>query len=166
MFESALLEPGGRLTTHQRWTSLATMAAQAVGVAGMVLASMMFTDTLPRQFMPTIVLPVPPAGRAAETQRPPRPQSSLAAASRPGTFEAPRWIPAGVKRIVDAPQAPALNDDGVGVVGSRGAGGGENTILNEITRRAVPALPKPPAAGVVRLSRPEPGALIYRVEPR
>lgn len=165
MFESALLESGGRLTTRQRWTSLATMAAQAAGVAGMVLASMMFTDTLPRQFLPTFVLPVPPAGRAAEPQRPPRPQSSAAEASRPGTFEAPRWIPVGVKRIVDAPQAPSL-DDRAGVPGSPGPGGASNPIMNEITRGAAPALPKPPAAGVVRLSRPEPGALIYRVEPR
>lgn len=165
MFDSALLESGGRLHTNQRWTASASVMLQMAAIATIVVLSMVFTDQLPLQAFHIEGLPVPP-GPPPQTTEQPRPTSQPSTeVTSDGHIQPPTSIPVHAAEIVDPPAPPTI-PGGPYVPGSTGPGGpgGNTSLIADVLRPTnVIAPPKPPA--VVRLSQPEPGSLIYQVRP-
>ncbi len=61
MFEDSLMESGGRIKTHQKWTGLISTLAQLALLGFLVLLPLIFTEALPKGLTTNwLVAPPPP----------------------------------------------------------------------------------------------------------
>lgn len=164
LFDTALLESGGRLRTHQRWTALLSATLQMTAFTAVVLLSMAYTDTLPKLALITPIFS-PPSAAPSPAERPQTPAAAPVAEAT-GPFMQPQTIPRHTAYVVDSATSSAADDHGPFVPGAVGDGGPRNGMMEAILRHATVVPPQPPRPSVVHLSQPQPGALIVRVEPR
>lgn len=165
LFDTALLESGGRLRTRQGWTALLSATLQLSLFTAALLLSMAYTDTLPTLALVTPLFSPPSA--APPPAEGPQVPAAAPVAEATGPFMQPRAIPRNTVYVVDAATPSAADDPGPFVPGAvLSDAGPRNPTLDAILRHAAPAQPQPPRPSVVHLSQPQPGALIVRVEPR
>jgi protein TonB len=126
MFEQSIVRSASK--AKRLWAASLGMTGQAVLVAGMVLAPMLWPEVLPKASL-TMLLPQAPVGdhgsRKEEAARPHHGMRTF----RPSPFNngliQPRVIPVAVAALIDTPDAPDIGGGspiGIGVPGGTGIG--------------------------------------------
>lgn len=154
--ESLYAEPQG---FRRGWTTLASFALEALFVAALLVAPLIYTQNLPKfGSVASLVLPVlTPAPPIEHPQaRTPVPVSNFSGRQ----LMTPRSIPDAVSQIQDV-VPPAVDFNGVGsATGVRGFPGGTASWMP-----VVPVAPPPAITHPARVSRMMEGYLVRKVEP-
>ena len=167
MFADLLCESPWENRSHRGWTTLASFAAQALALGGLLLLPFLYTEGLPRlQLMAALVAPGPPPGPA------PMPAPGhipiVSASNMVGEqILLPRSIPRTIAQINEA-QAPPSGDATPGwyVPGAIPGTGSRNAVIDSIGRSISQALPPPaPIAHAPITSSSMEAYLIHRVQP-
>lgn len=147
---------------HRGWTALASFAAQALAIAGLLVLPFFYTQTMPRlALIGSVIAPAPsPApGVARAVQR----QVVSNAGER--ALLLPTRIPRTVSTVSDGdaglPELPA----GPGVPNGTGDRSDGNSVLEGMGTRLSPRIPPVPAVRPPRISHVMEGNLIHRVQP-
>ena len=163
LFADSLLD--SRPTGRRRWTTLVSYAAQAIMVALLVVAPMLYTTALPNQKL-TLPLIGPPAVSAPE----PAPQPARSAASHSEVFRGqlltPTRIPREIAQLTESTVPPPFPGSGhAGIPGATGAGEGELPFAL-FTQTVPPPTPRPaPPRSALRISQVNPADVISRPQP-
>ena len=167
MFADSFYNAPWENRSHRGWTTLASFAVQAAGVALLLILPLIYTGALPQLERPEIIhMPVaelgPPPGVHVVQQRSTTPLSNMAA----GRLIAPPSIPHTIQQIDESVPPPQLDLDGVpGGTGERlGSGSPISQIVRGFSSVAVPP-PPTPVVHTVRLSHMSEGSLVHRVQP-
>jgi periplasmic protein TonB len=153
--------------THRGWTTVASFAAQAMGIGLLLLLPLICTQGPPSMKMlaTTLSVPAPPPG-PAPTQIVSRTERGPISNFRAGVLVEPPTIPDAIADVDDRGVPPA-DPAAINVLGSTGTGqtnGLMHSILGELARSVTP--PKlVPVKPAVRVSRMMQGNLVHRVEP-
>ena len=164
MFADSLLDHQWENRSHRGWTTLASFALQALGVAMVLALPLIYTQGLPQIHLVSLGAPIgPPPGRRPAT---PHARAGNVRPTFARGFFAPPSIPTGVRpddgAVVEEEAPPCLEC----VPGAVGAGAGLNPVFNSIgTNPNVAPPPPPPVAHPPRISHMMEGNLIYRVQP-
>jgi protein TonB len=165
MFEDSLVESSGRLHQRNPWTTAASFTMQSIVGVGLVMLSLLYTDSLPiHTLISTVEAPpppaqAPPATHAAKLVR----QSSE---FNQGVLTLPREIPKSIASIHD--DQPGTESDPQGSTGvpfgiSSGTG---NNMIAEVLRETPRAVPRVAVTKVRVSSGIEQGLLIHQVKPQ
>jgi len=168
MFTDNLYKPTWENRSHRGWTTLASFAAQAMGVGLLLLLPMIYTQGLPQVKMlaNSLSIPAPPPGPppADPTYHENRgPISNY----RDGILMTPDRIPIAVPRVDDRgiqPLDPGAVNNVLGAFGTGRADGILGSVLKDAARAAPPPKPEP-VTHAPRVSRMMHGNLVYQVEP-
>jgi protein TonB len=166
MFADSLLDSHWANRSHRGWTTLASFALQALGVAFVISLPLLYTEGLPKLHLVTVGTPIgPPPGQGApDTQRrgQTRPRGNLI----PRIFTAPREVPPSISYESDALPPEEVHACPTCVPNATGPIGIKNPVMDYIgkTGAFVPPPPKP-VARPPRVSRMMEGNLIYKVQP-
>jgi periplasmic protein TonB len=165
MFEGSLVESSGRLRQKNPWTTAVSFTIQSMVGAGVVMLSLLYTDTLPiHRLISTLEAPPPPA------QAPP-PTLAVKLARQPGEFNqgvltVPREIPNSIARIRDEQPATELKPEGsTGVTGGISNGTG-NSMISEVLRDTPKSVPRVEVQKVRVSSGVAQGLLVHQVKPQ
>ena len=164
MFADSLLE-SNLSRSHRGWTTLASFAMQALGVAILLMLPLLYTEGLPKLHLLSVSAPIgPPPGPPPATQRHSTTvvrQSNLIN----GIVVAPQSIPSHIGTVVeDSPpqdSAPCLGC----VLGGTGSLSSNNPIFRSLGTAIPVVAPPPPTAHPPRISHMMEGNLIYKVQP-
>src|SRR5271169_3402934 len=168
MFADSLLDSPWADRSRRGWTTLVSFALQAVGVGGLLLLPLLYTQGLPQfQLISALLSPTPPPAPAPGPTRNPHQTSSNM--SSEGKVIAPRFVPKEILQVDEPNAPPPIDLGGLRVPGGTGDSTAPNAVLDSIgkgLRAIVP--PAPPVATVhpARVSRMMEGNLIYRVQPQ
>jgi periplasmic protein TonB len=166
MFADSLLDSQWGNRSHRGWTTLASFALQAAGVAALLLLPLLYTQGfLPLQPHGEIVAPMPQLEPAAERATASAPGLSVVSEVHGLALQAPQHVPDRISMDPDAGLPPTVNF---------GGGSGANTCGRAC--QGVPSsigtgpavIPPPPSVPPVRqrTSVMMEGSLIHRVEPQ
>ena len=151
--------------SHRGWTTVASFAAQILGVGVLLLLPLIYTQGLPQvQLLGPLIAPSPPPGPSrdlAHVRATNRPQSNLAN----WIVIVPREMQTGIATIVE--QAPPPQVGEIGVPSGPGDRWSRNSVLNSVASANASALPPPPSltARPPRISRMMEGNLVRKVQP-
>lgn len=164
MFADSLLENHWANHGRRGWTTLASFALQALGIAILLTLPLIYTEGLPKLHLVSMSAPLPPPGPPPATQ-----QHSGARPAESNIFHgivvAPPTIPVGVKPIIDdsAPTEACTIcvPEGIGPISN------SNPVPGALgmTAAFVPPPPPKPVARPPRISHMMEGNLIYKVQP-
>lgn len=135
MFEQSLVVETGQ--GRKGWTFAASVAAELLGISGLALLPLLYTQALPAVQDVMLRLPLPPPPAAPEHLAPSRPRRPM-----PRVFsgiEAPVHIPDRIAAIVEQPIAPELPGGSAG----RGVPGGIGEPAGSGFAIPIPAAPPP-----------------------
>lgn len=168
MFADSLFDSPWADRSRRGWTTLVSFALQMLGVGGLLLLPLLYTQGLPQfQLISALLAPTPPPAPAPGPTRSARQTSSNL--SSQGKVIAPRFVPKEILQV-DEPNAPPPVDlGGLHVPGGTGDSTASNAVLDSIgtgLRAIVPPPPPVPSAHPLRVSRMMEGNLIYRVQPQ
>jgi periplasmic protein TonB len=165
MFADSLLDSQWENRSHRGWTTLASFALQAFGVAAVLALPLIYTEGLPKLELLSISAPIgPPPGSPPQTSA--RHQTNQAQSNMfHGIVVAPPSVPASIQRVVDDGSVPEAPPCAFCVPGGTGTVASTNSILNSIGNSMTIAPPPPPTAPQPRISHMMEGNLIYRVQP-
>ena len=165
MFEDSLVESSGRLRQKNPWTTAASFTIQSMVGAGLVLLSLLYTETLPiHSLISTLEAPLPSA------QAPP-PAHAVKLARQPseynqGVLTVPREIPNSIARIRDEQPATESNPEGsIGVTDGISNGTGKS-MISELLRDTPRAAPRVEVQKVRVSSGVAQGLLVRQVKPQ
>jgi protein TonB len=175
MFADALLETSGLQRRRRGASALLSLVLQCLLLGVLLIAPLMYTETLPRQeFLTLLVAPPPPP--------PPPPPAAAEAAAKVvrrvesdlmgGQLRTPGRIPQKVQMIREDEALPVLSSGGViggvpgGIPGGQAGGVIGGIISSTSSLLAVPKLAAPAVPKRIRISQGvTKGSLIRRVEP-
>jgi protein TonB len=148
--------------SHRGWTALASFAAQAVAIAGLLVLPLFYTQAMPRlALLGSVIAPTPPAppggARAA--------QSHVVSRIDEHALRFPAPIPQPSSFLGGRDDSVAEPPGGPGVVGIVGDHPGGSDVLTAIGSGMRPAMPVTPSLRPPRISRVMEGNLIRRVQP-
>lgn len=165
MFADSLLESPWADRSRRGWSTIASFAAQALGLGILLMLPLLYTEGLPTlQLVQAIAPPAPPPGpppamehHAASVQH----ESNM----RDGILVPPPTIPTHVATF-DESNPPEAGACTFCVPGGTGNMNTSNPILNSIASEHAFAPPSPkPTAPPLRVSRMMEGFLIYKPQP-
>ena len=109
MFEDSLIESSGRIRTKRGWTTVISVAFQAVAIGIMILIPLIYTEALPKQAMTAMLVappppPPPPPPPAATPVKVIKVQSDL----DQGALRTPTKIPDKIKMIKEEEAPPPM----------------------------------------------------------
>ncbi len=168
MFADSLLDSTWADHSRRAWTTMASFAAEAAVAAVLLLLPLFCTKVLPQfQLVSRLVAPSPPPG-------PPNPRSARSShqntsnLSPDGRMVAPLSVPLEIATVDESSAPPAVDDSGLGVLGSTGTSPGRNGVFDSIGSglNTVVQPPPTPSTHPPRVSRMMEGNLIYRVQPQ
>jgi len=168
MFADSLLDSPWADRSRRGWTTLVSFAVQAVGVGGLLLLPLLYTQGLPKlQLIDALVAPTPP-------QAPPAPSpvrsthETTSNMSREGQIIAPRSVPREILQVDETTAPPPVDLGGLGVSGGTGDPMARSGAFGSIGGPGVvlPPPPPTPSAHPPRVSHMMEGNLIYRVQPQ
>jgi protein TonB len=151
--------------SHRGWTTLASLALQALAVGVLLLLPLLSIQGLPPlQLMAALMAPAPPPGPTPAVHA--RSQNVAPSNMMGRTLMMPTHIPHAIANVneTDLPPAPGFIG-GPGVPGSTGFPGTQNPVFDSVGMNTMPLLPPPPAVRQVRVSHMMEGNLIHRVQP-
>jgi periplasmic protein TonB len=166
MFADSLLDSGCHNRSLRGWSTLASFALQAVGLACVVVIPLLYTSHLPQLHLAESILTFAPSPAPAAPQPHKSSASGTANARAVEDMVTPRSVPRQIAadNTPQAPDAPNF-DEVVGTAeGVRSSGNGIPHSLGDGVSFVAPP-PPPPVAHPQRISRIMEGNLIYRVEP-
>ena len=165
MFADSLLDSAWENRSRRGWTTLASFAAQALGVGILLLLPFLYMQGLPDLKLRTLLAPPspppgpPPAHSQTRSNTPP--STSNIMQSR---LVVPPEIPNQIARIVEN-SAPATSNSPTGPWVPGGTGDGTGSVLNSIANSLPSAMPAAPVAHPPRISRMMEGNLVHKVQP-
>lgn len=162
MFADYISDNSWANRSHRGWIALASFAAQALAIAGLLVLPFFYTQAMPRlALLGSVVAPVPPpapgAARAARSHA----VSDVVGHVLLAPARIPSTIPASNDGDASVPELPA----GPGVVGVVGDDPGVKDVLAAIASGMRPAIPVAPSLRPPRVSHMMEGNLIRRVQP-
>jgi protein TonB len=164
MFEDSLVESSGRLAARHPWTTFVSFLMQSTILMALLLASLIYTETLPNQrWMYVLEAPPPPPTAPAP------PHTVVASVSRAAAmqnaFTVPTEIPIHIAMIHDADAAhpPQIGTSPNGVVGALPVDGASR--VTQILRTTEPPTPRLNVQRVRVSSGVAQGLLIRQVNP-
>jgi protein TonB len=164
MFADYIADNSWDNRSHRGWTALASFAAQALAIAGLLALPLFYTQALPRlALLGSVIAPVPPPAPAALRAV----QSQVVSNLDEDALRFPAPIPRafsnfnGHEADTDAPELPA----GPGVPGSNGDHTAGDSVLEALGGGMSPRLPTAPSVRPPRISHVMEGNLIRRVQP-
>jgi len=165
MFADSFCDSGWSNGSHRGWTTLVSFALQALGVCGLLVLPLLYTQGLPRlALMVPLLAPAPPPAVAPVQPHTPSqtPQSNM----MNSMLVSPSQIPASINMLTEtAPPQPMIDPSAIGIDHGTGEPGGRGTVFDSI-QGSSQILPPPPAiAHHLRVSRMMEGNLIFRVQP-
>ena len=164
MFADSLLESNYD-RTHRGWTTLASFAMQALGVAILLMLPLLYTEGLPKLHLLSVSAPIgPPPGPPAAVQ-----QRSTAAVRQSnminGHVFAPPSIPDHIGTVVEDTVPQDSAPCSVCVPGGTGSLASNSPIIDSFGTTLPVVAPPPPTAHPPRISHMMEGNLIYKVQP-
>ena len=166
MFVDSSLDSVWANSSRRGLTTLASFAAQALGLAFLLLLPLIYTQALPDiKLMRTLLTPpVPPQG-------PPRPlahqqaQPAILGSNMLGMrLLTPDRIPSTIARLNESAAPPPINPTG-GPWVPGGTADGSGSVLSSLANAFHPIVPVPPAIHPLRVSRMMEGNLVHKVQP-
>ena len=160
MFADSLCESRWGSHSHRGWITLASLIAQSLAVATLLVLPLLHTERLPQ--MHSIVEPLLSPTRPATTSET---RHSTNQSSNP--VRAVLVVPRQEIKLVPAGSSqPPVDVNHLGVPGGTSNHWSENQVLNSIANSASNfALPPKPTHQTPRVSRMMEGNLIFRVQP-
>jgi protein TonB len=164
MFADYISDNSWANRSHRGWTALASFAAQALAIAGLLAVPLFYTQAMPHlALLGSVVAPAPPpapgVGRAARSQV----VSNLDEHALRLPTPIPRTFSASNGPDSDAPFSEVPT--GPGVPGGNGDHTGGTSVIEAIGNGMRPSLPPPPSTRPPRISHMMEGNLIRRVQP-
>lgn len=164
MFADHISDSSWANRSHRGWTALASFAAQALAVAGLLVLPLFYTQALPHlALLGTVIAPEPPpapmATRAAQSQV----ISSLGEHALRFLTPIPRA--SSTSSSLDADASFSELPAGPGVPGATGDHTGGTSILDGIGPVSNSLMPLAPSVRPPRFSHVMEGNLIRRVQP-
>ncbi len=163
MFADYISDNSWANRSHRGWTALASFAAQALAIAGLLVMPLFYTQAMPRlALLGSLIAPAPPpapgAARAAQRQ--------VVSNLDEHALRLPTPIPRAFSASSDSDADASFSQlpTGPGVPGSNGDHAGGN-VLDAIGNGMRPSLPPPPSVRPPRVSHVMEGNLIRRVQP-
>jgi protein TonB len=125
MFEDSLMESGGRIKTHQKWTGLISTLAQLALLGFLVLLPLIFTEALPKGQLTTWLVAPPPPPPPPPPAAPQIQHVQKVSEIVDGALRTPNKIPKKIQMIKEeeSPQAAGVTGGVVGGVPGGSAGG-------------------------------------------
>jgi protein TonB len=150
--------------SHRGWTALASFAAQALAIAGLLVLPLFYTQAMPRlPLLGSVIAPAPPAvpgaARAAQSQV----VSNLDEHALRFPTPIPRAFPTPSDHDADAHSSELPT--GPGVPHGNGDHTGERSLLDGIGPGPNSLMPLSPSLRPPRISHVMEGNLIRRVQP-
>src|SRR5579859_1727636 len=167
MFADSLLDSPWADRSRRGWTTLFSFALQVLGVGGLLLLPLLYTQGLPQfQLISALLAPTPPPAPVPAPAR--NPHQTGSNMSSQGKVIAPRFVPKEILRVDESTVPPPLEVGGLRVPGGTGDSTAPNAVLDSIGRGIDVIVPPPPAPSThpLRVSRMMEGNLIYRVQPQ
>ena len=162
MFADYISDNAWANRSHRGWTALASFAAQALAIAGLLVLPLFYTQAMPRlALLGSVIAPAPP----------PAPGGARAARSEVVTnldehaLRFPTPIPRASRFLGRGDDSVAEPPGGPGVVGIVGDHPGESDVLVAIGSGMRPDIPAAPLLRPPRVSHVMEGNLIRRVQP-
>jgi protein TonB len=164
MFADSLADRPWANRSHRGWTALASFAAQALAISGLLVLPLFYTQAMPHlALLGSVVAPAPP----------PAPGTARAAQSTVVSnldenalrFPAPIPRPSSNHNSHDADGELSDLPTGPGVPGGDGDHTGGNSILDAIGPVPNSPMPLAPSVRPARFSHVMEGNLIHRVQP-
>jgi protein TonB len=167
MFEDSLFDSGGALRKRKTWPKLVSFVIEVAAIGLLVLAPLIYTQGLPKQFvMDVLSCPSPPAGRAP-TQAV-REQPRAARENRElddKVLREPSRIPLKTQMVRDeasSARPPSID----GLVAGGTSNGVPSAVITEIARVVPPTVVKPATPQKLRVSSGvAAGMLVYQLKP-
>jgi protein TonB len=162
MFADYMSDNSWANRSHRGWTALASFAAQALAIAGLLVLPFFYTQAMPRLgLLGSVIAPVPPpapgGARAARSQV----VSNVAGHLLLPPTRIPRTIPTSDEGDASVSELPA----GPGVPGSNDDHPGGGSVLDAIGPAPNSPMPLAPSVRPPRVSHVMEGNLIRRVQP-
>ncbi len=136
MFEDSLMESGGRIKTHQKWTGLISTLAQLALLGFLVLLPLIFTEALPKGQLTTWLVAPPPPPPPPPPAAPQIQHVQKVSEIVDGALRTPNKIPKKIQMIKEEEQPQAAGVTG-GVVGGV-PGGSASGVIGGIIGSAAP----------------------------
>ncbi len=136
MFEDSLMESGGRIKTHQKWTGLISTLAQLALLGFLVLLPLIFTEALPKGQLTTWLVAPPPPPPPPPPAAPQIQHVQKVSEIVDGALRTPNKIPKKIQMIKEE-EAPAAAGVQGGVVGGV-PGGSAGGVIGGIIGSAAP----------------------------
>ena len=136
MFEDSLMESGGRIKTHQKWTGLISTLAQLALLGFLVLLPLIFTEALPKGQLTTWLVAPPPPPPPPPPAAPQIQHVQKVSEIVDGALRTPNKIPKKIQMIKEEEQPQAAGVTG-GVVGGV-PGGSAGGVIGGIIGSAAP----------------------------
>ncbi len=136
MFEDSLMESGGRIKTHQKWTGLISTLAQLALLGFLVLLPLIFTEALPKGQLTTWLVAPPPPPPPPPPAAPQIQHVQKVSEIVDGALRTPNKIPKKIQMIKEeeSPQAAGVTGGVVGGV----PGGSADGVIGGIIGSAAP----------------------------
>jgi protein TonB len=163
MFEDSLMESGGRIKTHQKWTGLISTLAQLALLGFLVLLPLIFTEALPKGLTTNWLVAPPPPPPPPPPAAPQIQHVQKVSEIVDGALRTPNKIPKKIQMIKEeeSPQAAGVTGGVVGGV----PGGSANGVIGGIIGSAAPP-PKVATPQKLRISSGvADGNKIHEVQP-
>jgi protein TonB len=162
MFADYMSDNSWANRSHRGWTALASFAAQALAIAGLLVLPFFYTQAMPRLgLLGSVIAPVPPPApggvRAARSQV----VSNVAGHLSLPPTRIPRTIPTSDEGDASVSELPA----GPGVPGSKDDHPGGGSVFDAIGPAPNSPMPLAPSLRPPRVSHVMEGNLIRRVQP-
>jgi periplasmic protein TonB len=166
MFTDSLFELSWTNPSRRGWTTLASFAAQMLGVGVLLMLPLIYNQALPQLRLSGPDLIAPPPGPAAPPMHARSATSARSNVANDGSVIEPTSIPREIESVVETAPPPPVDLAGVGVQGSTGGRGALNSVMNSIGNALNSAAPPPPpSVYALRRSVMMEGNLVHRVQP-
>jgi|HubBroStandDraft_6_1064221.scaffolds.fasta_scaffold36890_2 protein TonB len=164
MFADYISENAWANRSHRGWTALASFAAQALAIAGLLVLPLFYTQALPRlAVLGSIVAPAPPPAPSVARAA----QSQVVSNLDEHALRLPTPIPRAFSTSTghDADAEFSELPGGPGVPGGNGDRNAKYAVLDAIGQVPNSLMPLTPSARPPRVSHMMEGNLIRRVQP-
>lgn len=160
MFEDSLVESSGRLASRHPWTTAISFLCQSMVVSLLLLLSLLYTESLPRQRWVNILQAPPPPPAAA------LPHSTATAQVRSGMTTHALTVPPEIPlHVSTTPDRELSQRSGTGVVGDV-PGGLPDGVIGILFEPVAPPPAKPFVQKLRVSSGVAAGMLIHQVRPQ
>ncbi|HWZ43020.1 MAG TPA: TonB family protein [Candidatus Saccharimonadales bacterium] len=151
MFEDSLMESGGMIHTHQKWTVLISTLVQLLGVGVLILLPLFYLEALPKGQLLTFLVAPPPPPPPPPPAPPVIQHVQRVSEIVNGELRTPSKIPKIAKKIVEDEAPPPPTGVTGGVLGGVPGGSAGGVIGGIIGSTAAP--PKVAAPTKLRISQ-------------